>query len=174
MKKTIPIAVSLALDALHFLALAVWLGGLVTLWLALMPSAFGGAGLTMRAAEAVTGETLRRFASVVEVCGFVMLAAQIGLRFSRPARGFARIQGIRLILTFCALLLAEVCLRSVLPRMDMARQSVHIAEFHQLHQGYSALATMETVLLIGVALLTVWLHQPRSMAASMETQGETL
>lgn len=162
MKRTIPYAITLVLDALHFLALALWLGGLLTLWLALMPAAFGGAGLTTRAAEAVTGETLRRFAPIVEVCGIVLIGTQLGLRFwGGRERPLFLARGLRQILTLCALLLAEVCLRSVLPGMDAARRAAHVAEFHSLHQGYTALATLETLLLIAVSLLTVWLHQPR-------------
>ncbi len=162
MKRTIPVVVTLVLDALHFLALTLWLGGLLTLWLALMPAAFGGAGLTTRAAEAVTGETLRRFAPIVEACGIVMIVAQLGLRFwSGRERALFLARGLRQTLTLCALLLAEVCLRSVLPGMDAARRAAHVAEFHGLHQGYTALATLETLLLLGVSLLTVWLHQSR-------------
>ena len=58
--------------------------------------------------------------------------------------------GIRQLLTFGALLLAEINLRVLLPQMDAARQQAHVAEFHNLHQNYTVLATMQAIVLIVV------------------------
>jgi uncharacterized membrane protein len=157
-KRTLPFL----LDALHLLALAVWLGGLLTLWLAVMPAAFhGSANLTLRQSETVIGDALRGFTSLVEICGLTMIGAQFLLRrrYQRDRRQFI-VDGGRQLLTFGALLLAEICLRSLLPQMDAARAQVHLAEFHQIHQSYAALATAQAIALIGVGLLTAWLQSP--------------
>lgn len=145
----------LLLDILHQLALALWLGGLVTLWLALMPAAFHDAELTVRQSEMVMGATLRRFVGLAEIAGLTMIAAQFLLRrrYRSDRRAFVA-DGVRQLLTFSALLLAELAMRALLPQMDSARQQVHLTEFHHLHQVYAALATAQTLLLITVSILT--------------------
>ena len=160
-KRTLPFL----LDALHLLALAVWLGGLLTLWLAVMPAAFhGSANLTLRQSETVIGDALRGFTSLVEMCGLTMIGAQFLLRrrYQRDRKQF-HADGVRQLLTFGALLLVEVCLRSLLPQMDAARAQVHLEQFHQIHQGYAALATAQAIALLGVGLLTAWLQSPHKI-----------
>ena len=162
MKLNVKVFVPILLDGIHLLALAVWLGGLVTLWLAVMPAAFHTSGLTMREAEAVAGNSLRGFTILVEMCGIAMAGAQFALRRRYQAvRALFVADGIRQLLTFGALLLAEINLRVLLPQMDAARQQAHVAEFHNLHQNYAVLATMQAIVLIVVGLLTAWLQSPR-------------
>ncbi len=159
--------VAVVLDGLHLLALAVWLGGLATLWLAVMPAAFHTSGLTMREAEAVVGDSLRNFTGLVEVCGIAMAGAQFVLRRRyQSVRALFVADGIRQLLTFGALMLAEVNLRVLLPQMDTARQQAHVADFHHLHQNYAVLATLQAMILLVVGALTAWLQSPRQVAAT--------
>lgn len=147
------------LDGLHLLALAVWLGGLVTLWLAVMPAAFQASGLTVREAETVVGNCLRSFTGLVEMCGIAMAGAQFALRRRYQAvRALFVADGIRQLLTFGALLLAEFNLRVLLPQMDAARQQANVKVFHDLHQNYALLATFQAIFLIVVGLITAWLQ----------------
>ena len=156
------------LDGLHLLALAVWLGGLVTLWLAVMPAAFHTSGLTLREAEAVVGGSLRNFTALVEVCGIALAGAQFVLRRRYQAvRLLFLADGIRQLLTFGALMLAEVNLRVLLPQMDAARLQAHVAEFHNLHQNYAVLATFQALILIAVGVLTAWLQLPPSISTAV-------
>ncbi len=150
------------LDGLHLLALAVWLGGLVTLWLAVMPAAFQASGLTVREAETVVGNCLRGFTGLVEMCGIAMAGAQFALRRRYQAvRALFVADGIRQLLTFGALLLAEFNLRMLLPQMDAARQQANVKLFHDLHQNYALLATFQAIILIAVGVITAWLQSPR-------------
>lgn len=165
MKLNLKALVPVLLDGLHLLALAVWLGGLVTLWLAVMPAAFHTSGLTVRQAEVVIGDSLRNFTAIVEMCGIAMAGAQFVLRRRYQAiRALFVADGIRQLLTFGALMLAEVNLRVLLPQMDVARQQAHVAEFHSLHQNYAVLATLQAIILLVVGILTAWLQSPRAAA----------
>ena len=156
-KRTVP----LLLDILHAVALAVWLGGLVVIAGVVMPTLFPASGLVAEMAEKLAGTILRRFLPLVEICGLVMLGAQflVRRRYQKSQNLFVG-DGVRQLLTFGALLLAEMCLRDLLPQMDRARLDGKLALFQSLHTLYSAFATAQMVVLGLVVALTVWLHAP--------------
>ncbi|HZO86792.1 MAG TPA: hypothetical protein VFB38_00530 [Chthonomonadaceae bacterium] len=152
-------AVPLILDTLHALALAVWLGGLVTFWFVIIPTVQLGPRLTFNEANAIFGGPQARLGRWIELCGLMMIGVQFLLR-RRYQGDRARFigDGVRQLLTFGALLLAEY-----------ARYSRPPPGVFYPGGGINALliglAIAQIALLAGVAALTAWLQLPRVTAA---------
>lgn len=154
-------ATSTILDTLQVVALALWLGGLAIFWLALVPTVGQGAE-----PAALLGRVWNEFGVWFERSGLAMVGVQFLLRRryhgNRP-RFVA--DGIRQLLTFAALVLAEYGLRGSSGVSPFAAP----AGFHTLE----AVSAMQTLLLVAIAGLTVWLQnggvvEPRM---SMERRG---
>lgn len=156
-------AFSLILDTLHTLALAVWLGGLLIIGMAVAPAAFRDVpGLSRMQSGMVVGESLRRFGGIILFCGVIMLAAQfLTRRRYRHDRSLFISDSVRHLLTFAALFLAEFGRQSLFPAMDAARSANKMPEFDRLHHTFSTLSMIQVWILAGIAALTAWLHLPR-------------
>ena len=157
----------LALRYVSLLALAVWVGGLVSLGAVAAPAIFDVLGARLPAdgrliAGAVFGETLRRFHLVGYSCAGALLAS-LTLRAvlgPRPRRYAVR-AGLGLLMLVAVLYSAFV----VEPRIARVPQEVGMApsrlpegdprrvEFGRLHATSTAL---ESVPLVGGLLLLFW------------------
>jgi len=157
MKKTV---VGL-LDTLHTLALAVWLGGLVILTLLVAPTIFQGTALAEADAREVYGLLLGRFVYWADACGVTMLAVQFLLRrrFQKNQSHFV-MDGVRQLLTFVALLLAEMSFRNLLPNLNTAKRIGELSQIVKLQGTYALLAASQAGALLLIAALTVWLNLP--------------
>ncbi|MCX6382015.1 MAG: hypothetical protein NT023_21490 [Armatimonadetes bacterium] len=157
MKKTV---VGL-LDTLHTLALAVWLGGLVILTLLVAPTIFQGTALAEADAREVYGLLLGRFVYWADACGVTMLAVQFLLRrrFQKNQTHFV-MDGVRQLLTFVALLLAEMSFRNLLPNLNTAKRIGELSHIVKLQGTYALLAASQAGALLLIAVLTVWLSLP--------------
>lgn len=154
-------------DTLQTLALALWLGGMVVIGAVVAPAAFHIAGLTRMQSGMVVGESLRAFGNVIEICGLVMIGAQfLTRRRYQRSRPLFLGDGVRQLLTFGALLLAEYGKYSLFPMLDKARLANDMAGFDRLHHLYSSLAMVQVWLLVGIAGLTAWLQAPRAPASA--------
>jgi hypothetical protein len=145
MKRALPVVI----ETLHSLGMALWLGGIVALWIAALPPTEELAGL-------------RRLSGLIEFAGILMIGAQFLLR--RRYLGNRRLfigDGARQLLTFAALFLAEMCRYNLFPVMDSALASGKMEDFSRLRFFYLMIAVVEVLMLVGVAALTSWLNLPR-------------
>lgn len=148
------------LRALHLLALALWLGGLVAIGALVAPTAFhavrsapalaGNVPQQNALAGAVVGGSLRLFNFLSLACAGALLAANLSLLFSASRRW----TGACLVTTL-ALLASVLYLASGLtPAMDLAQAQGRMADFDRMHHGYERLSTLFQLPLL--LLLTVF------------------
>jgi hypothetical protein len=149
------------LNALHQLALSLWLGGIFILGAVAAPAVFGtakragdthwGMPLYTFAATAM-GEAFRRFNWVVLVAGAVMLLA--GLVYGVLAGVCRKCVAARAALTVLAWTAAAWLTFSLFPQMMEARAAGQTGLFDTLHKTYSAAYSAQALLLLGVMMLT--------------------
>lgn len=159
-------AVPLVLDTLHFLALAIWLGGL-TLLLFTVPFIAPyllkeGAG----SAEILEAARLQSIAAALilfEICGMAMVGVQFLLRRRyRHDRNLFVADGLRHLLTFGAFFLTEYARYQLLPKMTGLLAA---AERAPADGTYLVFAALQVLLLTGIGALTVWIHSLHSAGA---------
>jgi hypothetical protein len=148
MKRALPIL----LDTLYALALALWFGL--------------AAGLLVVASPAAPDSTLdlfaRRASALIEAAGIAMIGVQFLLRrrYQRDRQAFVA-DGIRQILTFGALLIAEF------GRYSLLKPGYQIT-VHDV-STLCVLATVQMIVLTAVTALTSWLLLPRPAAGAITT-----
>ncbi len=161
-------------DTLHTLALALWLGGLVVLTLLVAPILFQGTALSEADAREVYALLLGRFVYWADACGVTMLAVQFLLRrrFEKNQTHFVT-DGVRQLLTFVALLLAEMSFRNLLPNLKTSRRVGELAHILRLEGTYAVLVVSQAGVLLLIAILTVTLSLPAFGGASRRSIAET-
>lgn len=146
--------------ALHALALALWLGGLVAIGALVAPTAFhvtrsapilaGNLPEQNALAGAVVGGSLRLFNFVCLGCAAVLLASNL-LLLARTSRRWTA----ACLLTTLALLTSTLGLAfGLTPAMDFAQAQGHMAAFDKMHRGYEQVSTLFQMPLL--LLLTVF------------------
>ncbi|HVF10485.1 MAG TPA: DUF4149 domain-containing protein [Abditibacteriaceae bacterium] len=157
------------LNWLHQVALAVWLGGIVTIGGAVAPAIFGSARKAGHTAHGMPlfdfagtaiGEAFRRFNTGVLIAGLVMLLA--GVAYSRLA-GLCPIRTrVRAAMTLLCWAIAVWLEYSLFPRMNAFRSQEQMDAFDDLHQTSTVAFQSQMVLLLGIVALTGWMHLDRS------------
>jgi hypothetical protein len=156
MRRFIP----LILDTASIAALAVWLGGLAACWMVLRPAAYAMPVESMRAAQQVFAESLRRMGGIIEVSGLVLAAIQWVLRrrYQRD-RPLYIADGARTLILFIALFCAEYSRYVLIPALMKTDAPAVVTIL-------AALAVAQALLLIGYVGVTGWLQMPRSPAVA--------
>ncbi len=160
-------------DTLHTLALALWLGGLVVLGGLVAPALFQGTALAEADAREVYSLLIQRFVTWADVCGVTMLLVQFLLRrrYQKNQTHYV-VDGLRQLLTFAALLLAEMCFRNLFNNLNATRRVGELAHVAKLEGTYAILALSQTGILVVVAMLTVWLNLPAGFTSSRRSAPE--
>ncbi len=163
MKRAIPAI----LDTVHTLALAFWLFGLIVIEAVAAPAAAHVPGTTSLQTGLWIGESLHRFGGMALICGLVMVGAQFLLRRRyRRDRALFIGDGVRQLLTFGALLVAEHSRDVLLPALRAAGSGGNASEFYRLHHLVVSMAGLQIALLLAIGALTAWLQWPRPLPAS--------
>jgi len=153
------------LNWLHQVALAIWLGGIMTIGAAVAPAIFGSArkaGQTQHGmplwdfAGTAIGEAFRRFNTIAVAVGFVMLVA--GIAYSRLAELCPIRTRVRAALTLLCWAIAVWMQYSLFPQMGAARTGDQMDVFDNLHKTSTGAFQVQMVLLLGIAALTGWMH----------------
>ncbi len=134
--------------ALHLLALALWLGGLVAIGALVAPTAFhatrtatalaGNLPEQNALAGAVVGGSLRLFNILCLVSAAVLLTANFVLLTAADRRWTGACLGITLLLLLSALYLTLV----LTPALDAAQARGDMAGFDRMHHGYEQISTL--------------------------------
>lgn len=134
--------------ALHLLALALWLGGLVAIGALVAPTAFhatrtatalaGNLPAQDALAGAIVGGSLRLFNILSLVCAAVLLAANFVLRSSTDRRWTGSCLVVTLLLLLSALYLTLV----LTPALDAAQARSDMASFDKMHHAYKQVSTL--------------------------------
>ena len=137
-----------AARALHLLALALWLGGLVAIGALVAPTAFhatrtapalAGSLLNQNAlAGAIVGGSLRLFNILCLVSAAALLASILALRSSTDRRW----TGACLLCTLFLLLSALYLTFALTPALDAAQARGDLASFDRMHHGYEQVSTL--------------------------------
>ena len=134
--------------ALHTLALAVWLGGLLAIGALVAPAAFhvtrtapalaGNLPLQNALAGGIVGGSLRVFSVLTLACAAVLLGSSLALRPVSRRRWTAASLGAALLLLVSALAL----MFGLAPAMDAAQGRGDWAAFDRLHHAYEQVSTL--------------------------------
>ena len=155
------------LDMIHYLAIALWLGGMLVLGFLVAPTLFQTTLLAPSDAEMVYRTLLSRFTLWVEISGVSMVVVQFLLRRRfQKQKNLYILDAIRQLATFAALLLAEICFRNLLPNMNSSRRVGELADMSHLGGTYANLALAQGVLLVLILGITVWLTLPQSVGGT--------
>ena len=137
-----------AARALHLLALALWLGGLVAIGALVAPTAFhatrtapalaGSLPSQNALAGAIVGGSLRLFNILCLVSAAVLLAANFTLRPSTDRCWTGACLGVTLLLLLSALYLTF----GLTPALDAAQARGDMASFDRMHHGYEQVSTL--------------------------------
>ena len=149
------------LRALHLLALALWLGGLVAIGALVAPTAFhaartapalaGNLPQQNALAGAVVGGSLRVFNFLTLACAAVMLAANLLLLPWATRRWAAACLTATLVLLASTLYLAF----DLTPAIDGAQAAGRMADFDRMHRWYEQMSTLfQMPLLLLLTVLT--------------------
>jgi hypothetical protein len=145
-----------ALDAVAFLALSLWLGGLVVLGAVVAPTVFGMVPAPY-GADAMT-RVFRRFDVVSFVCAVVVLLAEAGRAYVR--RPILRIDVVRAVVACLATAIVVVQGTVISPRIARLHESGAIRglgpaglELESIHKLAEGLAKTELALLVVVLVL---------------------
>lgn len=147
--------------ALHLLALALWLGGLVAIGALVAPTAFhatrtaaalaGNLPAQNALAGAIVGGSLRLFNILCLVCAAVLLAANFVLRPSADRRWTGACLAVTLLLLLSALYLTL----GLTPALDAAQARGDMTSFDRMHHNYEQVSTLlQFPLLLLLTLLT--------------------
>ncbi len=157
-----------AARALHLLALALWLGGLVAVGALVAPTAFhvtrtmpalaGNLPLQNALAGGIVGGSLRLFNVLTLVCAAVLLAASLALRPLTDRRW----TGACLAVTLALLLSALYLTYGLTPAMDAAQMRGDFSAFDRMHHAYERISTLlQLPLLLLLTLFTALRDTPR-------------
>ena len=134
--------------ALHLLALALWLGGLVAIGALVAPTAFhatrtaaalaGNLPEQNALAGAIVGGSLHLFNIVCLVSAVVLLAASFALRSSTDRRWTGACLAVTLLLLLSALYLTF----GLTPALDAAQARGDLASFDRMHHSYEQVSTL--------------------------------
>jgi hypothetical protein len=143
---------------LHTLALALWLGGIITIGAIVAPAAFDTNRLF--AGQVVT-QSFQKLNTLSFVCAAVMLGAtwlEWRVR-SEPAR---RLLHVRAVLTAAALALGVYMALRLIPTMLGLRGEGQKATFNQMHQLSAIITQAQAFLLAAGAGISAYLAIPRT------------
>lgn len=161
------------LDLIHHIALALWLGGMVILGALVAPTLYRSTLLNTQDADSVYQALLNRFTPWIEVCGVALIVVQFLLRRRyQKQRNLYILDGVRQLLTFAALLLAEMCFRNLLPNLNSARRLGELANIGKWEGMYTLLAVSQVGVLILVLAATIWLTLPNSFGTTRKAPPE--
>jgi uncharacterized membrane protein len=170
MKRALPTI----LDTVHTLALACWLFGLLVIVAIVAPAAAHLPGETSLQVGRLVAESLYRFGTIVWICGLLMLGAQFVLRRRyRRDRALFIGDGVRQLLTFGTLLLAEHCRDVLIPTLQAAGNAGNAPKFDHFQHLIVSVTLLQIVLLIAIGALTAWLQWPRPVAAPVSAPSTT-
>ena len=136
--------------AAYFLALAVWVGGLLALTAVVAPTVFRLAP-SRSAAGAIFGPTLRTFGYVEMACAGVVAVCSIYLWRAAPREGW--VEGVRLGLVALMVLLLFVHVLGIAPAMAQEQGAADRTRFDTLHRW--SVRVVGATLLAGLALLVL-------------------
>ena len=157
MRKNLP----LILDTLSTIALALWLGAVVTLLTACRSGAFTAFGWSQAQSSLISLQVCRGAASLVEGSGFVLIAAQYVLRRRyQGQREMFIADGVRQLCTFGALFTAFYAREFILNKINLLNTPDPTRYLSEIR----GLLLLEAVLLVAAAALTTWLQMPRLIA----------
>ena len=150
---------AVVLRALHLLALALWLGGLVAIGALVAPTVFravrafpalaGSVPLQNTLAGSVVGGSLQKFGFLSLACAAVLLVVN-SLLLSRTSRRWTTAcLGATLLLLASSLFL----LFGLTPAMDQAQASGNLVSFDKMHHLYEQLSTLFQMPLLLLLLL---------------------
>ncbi len=149
----------LILDTLATVALAIWLGAVVTLLTACRPGAFVLIfGPALAQSSRISLEVCRGAASLVEGSGFVLIAAQYVLR--RRYQGNREMfiaDGVRQLFTFGALFTVFYMRINILNKINFSDARDLTGTLPTIR----SLFLVQVVLLVAAAAITTWLQIPR-------------
>jgi uncharacterized membrane protein len=154
--------------ALHLLALAFWLGGLVAIGALVAPTAFhatrtapalaGNPALQNALAGAVVGGSLRGFNFLCLACAAVLLASNLLLLPQTSRRWTGACLVTSLILLASTLFLAF----DLTPALDFAQSRGDMLAFDKMHHEYEQLSTLfQLPLLLLLTVFTALRETPR-------------
>lgn len=132
--------------ALHFLALALWVGGLAAIALVVAPTAFKVA--PRETAGLLVGESLRAFGRLELILGAVAIFSALICQF--VGVWGPRVRWPRLCALVAMAALSLVYTQSIYPRMEKAR-GTDKAEFDRLHRRSTKVVGAN--LLLGLVVL---------------------
>jgi hypothetical protein len=150
------IRIALILDMLHALALALWLGGLVMLIGVAIPAFASKPDWLASDPKRLIGLLLPAYGRIVEISGLVLIGVQFVLRrrYQRSRTHFIA-DGVRQLLTFGALFLAEFAHYTLFPTMLAADD-----RFQAAQNTFVDLGIAQFVLLVLVTGISAWLMLP--------------
>jgi putative copper export protein len=158
------IRIALILDMLHALALALWLGGLVTVIGVAIPAFASKPDWLASDPKRLIGLLLPIYGRIVEISGLALVGVQFVLRrrYMKSRTHFIT-DGVRQLLTFGAFFLAEFAHYNLFPTLLAAD-----ARFQAAQNRFVALGIAQFVLLVLVIGISAWLMlpPPRSAGAS--------
>ena len=153
------------LSALHQLAIALWLGGMLALGALAAPAVFGAAkqagdthwGTPLyNFAGAAMGEAFRRYNGLAMAAGLIAAAAGLGYGY---LAGLCPIRlRVRAGLTAAAWAVTAWQALVLYPQMLAVRNSGQMDAFDAMHKTYASAGHAQALLLMGVLLLTGYLH----------------
>lgn len=155
--------------ALHLLALALWLGGLVAIGALVAPTVFhvthtapalvGNLPLQNTLAGAVVGGSLRLFNILCLACAAVLLVANLFLFSWSSRRWTAACLVTTLVLLVSALYLAF----GLTPALDAAQAQGDMGHFDRMHHAYEQVSTLFQFPLLLLLILFTALRDSRSV-----------
>lgn len=156
------------LKSVSYVALALWLGGLIAIGAIVAPIAFhlfrtdplfhGQLDLQNSLAATIIGGSFRTFNRLCELCGALLTACVIGMTYTGGSAGLQKKIGLGTSFVCTALLISAVCLDFIVfPAMDAARAASNTPEFDQLHLLYVNLSNVQVfgLLVVAVALASL-------------------
>lgn len=161
MRKFLP----LILDTLAAVALAIWLGSLVTLLTAFRPGAFDLPGVSGANSSFISLRVLNGVAGIIEGSGFVLIGVQFILRRRYLSnRELYVMDGFRQLFTFAALFIAFYIRINILNKINLLKMPNLEAHHHTIQ----VLFVIQTVLLVLATAITTWLQMPRMLLPPVE------
>lgn len=164
MRRALPIA----LDTLFFLAIIVWLGGLIMFMANIQPEFRSAHDSQILYSSELQIGILRNFGRIIEMSGIIMVGLLFILRRRyQQQRNLFVIDGVRQLLTFLALMIAEYIRYILLPNLlsSVATQSKTVgADF----TTYRYLGITQVALLIVILALTIILQSPYRIASGKQ------
>ena len=157
-----------AILSIQYLALAIWLGGLVSVAF-FAPVTFHQLDPDRFKAGQIVGGTLKLLGAINVVCGFLLVAGAVGLgfgyRIGRELSKWRMVLAIKIILPLIMTAVTVYLVSQVGPRMEVLRKTAQTTdysqwqgsskqEFDRLHALYTAAS--QAILFGGAGLFVVF------------------